>query len=54
MLVETTHLTQSAYYISFGDVKGIHLCFIMSPGKMICSFTALTVTVTVSFKLISF
>jgi len=34
--------------------KGVHLCFIMSPGKMICSFRAMTVALTVSFKLISY
>ena len=34
--------------------KDVHLCFIMSPGKMIFAVLELTVTLTVSFKLISF
>ena len=39
--------------------KGVHLSFIVSPGKIIgpyvaYSFRAMTVALTVSFKLISF
>jgi len=34
--------------------KDIHLCFIMSSGKMIFAVLEVTVALTVSFKLISF
>ena len=37
MLVETNLTQVEAYYISLADVETftVHLCFIMSPGKMI-------------------
>ena len=34
MLVETTLVTEFEYYFAYTR-KDVHLCFIMSPGKMI-------------------
>ena len=34
MLVETTRVTEFEYYFACTR-KSVHLCFIMSPGKMI-------------------
>jgi len=47
MLVETTHLTQDEYCILLADVRAF--TFVLS-----WSYRAMTVALTVSFKLISF
>jgi len=52
MLVETTLVIEFKYYFAC-TCKGVHLYSVMSPGKMICSFRAMNVALTLSFKLIS-
>ena len=53
MLIETTRVIEFEYYFTCTR-KVVHLYSVMSPGKIICSFRAMNVALTLSFKLISF
>ena len=54
MVVETTHVTELLNTISLVHVRALTYVLSLTKRKDMCSFRAVNVALTVSFKLISF